>query len=200
MTSLAVFQAKALLKFPAQMPKRKGDQLTGGSGDVNPQILTIQAIQPAADITIVKQQPLPIPRFPTSPGKNLVVELLGVDYYHYANNINAGGANQNLITITTAPTVFPSLPAAILDPRNIDAWFRILVAPAVITDTYNVETENYQDLTDSAGHGILVASDNIYVGVYSNATFGTNGYIVKLFYRWKEVTLTEYIGIVQSQQ
>lgn len=182
------------------MKRGRKDQLTGGSGDVNPQILTIQSVQPGADISVVKQTPLPIPRFPTRVGYNLVIELLWIDYYHYQANVNAGASNQNLITLTTSPTVFPSIPAAILDPRNIDAWFRILVAPAVIADTYNVETENYQDLTDQAGHGILVASDNIYLGIYSNGTLGANGYIAKIGYRWKEVTLTEYIGIVQSQQ
>ncbi|GAG62860.1 unnamed protein product, partial [marine sediment metagenome] len=56
------------------------------------------------------------------------------------------------------------------------------------------------DCTDDIGHGILVASDYIYV------QGDTTGYGVgaefnfKILYRFKNVRLQEYIGIVQSQQ
>lgn len=56
------------------------------------------------------------------------------------------------------------------------------------------------DLTDKAGHGFLVATDQIYAYIQS-ANLGDNvtGYM-RVQYRFKEVTLQEYIGIVQSQQ
>lgn len=56
------------------------------------------------------------------------------------------------------------------------------------------------DCTDGAGHGVLVATDSIYIGIdsagYANAL--TTGF--KILYRLKTVSLAEYIGLVQSQQ
>ena len=56
------------------------------------------------------------------------------------------------------------------------------------------------DLTDGAGHGYLVATDQIYLQISSSNTGATNYCNGKLYYRWKNVNLQEYIGIVQSQQ
>jgi hypothetical protein len=56
------------------------------------------------------------------------------------------------------------------------------------------------DLTDNAGHGILIATDSIYGQVNSANTATTNTVYFKLLYRFKEVNLIEYVGIVQSQQ
>ena len=55
------------------------------------------------------------------------------------------------------------------------------------------------DLTDGAGHGFLVASDNIYLQVSSIASGIVNSANVKILYRWKDVSVQEYVGIVQSQ-
>lgn len=56
------------------------------------------------------------------------------------------------------------------------------------------------DLTDGAGHGVLIATDSIYCNLQSVVTGILNDVVVKIGYRWKEVALVEYIGIVQSQQ
>ena len=62
-------------------------------------------------------------------------------------------------------------------------------------------------MTDGAGHGVLIATDNVYFSLLYNA-IPTDGIAVQftigggcdLLYRFKEVGLKEYIGIVQSQQ
>lgn len=56
------------------------------------------------------------------------------------------------------------------------------------------------DLTDGAGHGYLIATDQIFVNVVSTTTSAANTVSYKIMYRWKNVGLAEYIGIVQSQQ
>jgi len=56
------------------------------------------------------------------------------------------------------------------------------------------------DLTDGMGHGILVASDYFFVQVDSDGIGAVITTYFKLLYRIKNVALTEYIGIVQSQQ
>lgn len=56
------------------------------------------------------------------------------------------------------------------------------------------------DITDGAGHGYLVGTDKIYAQITSSNTGAVNSASVKVYYRWKNVSLTEYIGMVQSQQ
>lgn len=55
-------------------------------------------------------------------------------------------------------------------------------------------------MTDGAGHGVLVATDKIYMLTASLAATGAQEAIVKILYRLVDVGLEEYIGIVQSQQ
>ncbi len=65
------------------MSKRRRDTLTGGTGDVKPQILTLASQLPAAlnDYT-VNQHLLPIPRFSGEPKNTATVfEILSVDWY-----------------------------------------------------------------------------------------------------------------------
>jgi hypothetical protein len=59
-----------------------------------------------------------------------------------------------------------------------------------------------QTLGDGSGHGILVATDQIFLhvafsGIVNSAANQVQG---RILYRWKDVSLEEYIGIVQSQQ
>lgn len=183
------------------MSKRgKYESLTGGTGDVNPQILTVVATQTAANTTTVVQQPLPIPRYPTSKDRSLVMEFLWLDYYHTNPTLTAGVINTNLVTVTTNPTSFTTAAGALQDSRLIDAWWKNTIVAGAPGDRYDLLAEQTQDLTDKAGHGIIVASDNLYFGVYSQNTGVADSFVIKAAYRWKEVSLTEYIGIVQSQQ
>lgn len=62
-----------------------------------------------------------------------------------------------------------------------------------------VESPFVNDLTDGAGHGILIATDQLFLQIASNSTTIANEVAFKILYRWKNVPLSEYIGIVQSQ-
>jgi len=63
----------------------------------------------------------------------------------------------------------------------------------------NLEPFITYDLTDGAGHGRLIASDKIYAWIQSGAS-AAHTVFIRLVYRWKNVSLTEYIGIVQASQ
>jgi hypothetical protein len=56
------------------------------------------------------------------------------------------------------------------------------------------------DMTDAAGHGVLIATDNMFVGLNTTNFVAVATVNIKILYRMKNVTLAEYIGIVQSQQ
>lgn len=184
------------------MKRARGkDQLTGGTGDVNPQSITVPVIvQTAADATTIVRVPLPIPRLPTRPGYNLVVELLDVEFSFPWNAAGIAVGVQGIYTyISTSGETPPSIEQAMLGTRIIaDTFFQWVFAAGGTMDSFLPDRDI--DLTDEAGHGRLVASDNIYVGLMSYNTNNTNHMCCRLWYRWKEVSLVEYIGIVQSEQ
>jgi len=70
------------------------------------------------------------------------------------------------------------------------------------TGRVDIEFPIQIDLTDGAGHGMLVATDNLYLTIFAaSATVPFTGAVTcKCMYRFKKVSLQEYIGIVQSQQ
>jgi len=56
------------------------------------------------------------------------------------------------------------------------------------------------DVTDGAGHGMLLAADKVFTFLYEATGKSGAGVDVWISYRWKNVSLTEYIGIVQASQ
>lgn len=79
------------------MVKRMSGSLTGGTGDVNPQYLTMALAQTAANNTITLAVPLPIQRLPTS-GKAQVLEVLKV-FFRSGDMVNVdAGMNVALST------------------------------------------------------------------------------------------------------
>lgn len=147
--------------------------------------------------------PLPIPRLRTSGAKQLIVEVLWVLFYQFTPEIGTG-ANTKYMNVTTNASPQTNIAIAATDPRTIaDTLTTILAAAAPVS------VEQFQhiwevELTDDAGHGLLVATDTIYFNfIATNATTapgGTDTGVVRIGYRFKEVSLTEYVGIVQSQQ
>lgn len=183
------------------MAKRSRDALTGGSKDVNPQEFVITGTQTAADAPTVIQQPLPIPRLPTKEGYNLVIEVLWVQFYHLNAQIPQNGIQTIGLSLTTNPQAPVNVASQMSDIRALSAWFKqtgILVGGQQVGMNLDVMYED--DLTDQAGHGILLATDNVYFVITSVNTAALNNAICRFGYRFKEVKLVEYIGIVQSQQ
>jgi len=218
----------------------KGDTLTGGTKDVNPQLyrLTVATIAPAgAPFTsaapvpsVTATFPLPINRLQQKAGKAIVVEILQARWDPIITSVFEPGmpAQQAFVTSTlsTAPQD-NALSALATTIDYIDAVRFIqpsqelaiglppvpFALPMVISGYNNFTHPVYHDLTDGAGHGVLVATDNIYLNISAGLTdldvAGFTSNVPKssafsaqcdLLYRFKEVTLQEYIGIVQSQQ
>lgn len=185
--------------------KRGGDQLTGGSKDVNPQVLvTATVTSTVADNFAQIGVPLPIPRLPTKSGKNLVMEFLYVDFAFTTLAIHVSAFDQYYLDIGTRSNFVRSngltgIIQGMQDPTTI-AYYRFAIITPATNDTVEVPVDKRIDLTDGAGHGILVATDQCTVSVNSDSTGAVCGGFARVTYRWKEVSLVEYIGIVQSQQ
>lgn len=169
-------------------------ELTGGSGDVNPQILNIVVTQTGADVTTTGETALPVPRgFSPKKGKALVFEILRV-VYSVANLVTPGGQVAVGATLSTTSAAVAESDPEVFSIFSLDG----LYATAVGFSYFNrIATDN---LSDGAGHGFLVGTDNLFLTVSSGNTSAANKVVCKIFYRFKEVSLAEYIGIVQGQQ
>ena len=183
---------------------RGANTLTGGTGDVNPQYLNGTITLTAANtFTQVSQSTPKVMIGPASGNKAIIMEILKVfcDLPNTFNPVAGVTAQAATLSFTTRANV--TAPAAISDPACFAFFERTSVNSftAAGSGTYEVTgAPHIWDCTDAAGHGILVATDNIFIGATTanSTTAGLFGY--KIMYRFKEVSLTEYIGIVQSQQ
>lgn len=212
------------------MPKRRaGSSLTGGTGDVNPQWMTLNVTQGAADNTTTTGFALPVPRYPMQNGKSIVMEIIKVQWSmsplamktadvpaasaFFGLLQNALISTSNLAPLTT--TTLASITQGLANPRVIshyqkEAGVIAVGAPSGTAQMWVLSANDepvFMDLTDGAGHGFLVGTDTIYItiltGTKAGATFESgqsNNALCRLLYRFKEIDLAEYVGIVQSQQ
>lgn len=184
---------------------RKSESLTGGTGDVNPQKFVMRVAQTGADTSTLGQIPLPVPRTPTSAGEATVMEILKV--FFYINNLNTpppGLDSEIILQLTTNPNSITTRDTLLADPRSVTRWSSKIqagaVPPAGQDTPVQYKLSKAVDLTDGAGHGFLVAVDNLGLQVWSDGTGVTNVGYCDILYRLKKIGVIEYIGIVQSQQ
>lgn len=184
--------------------RRYANDLTGGTSDVNPQFLSASATQDVADTTASFQYQLPKAIQPAI-GKATVVEILKV-FCLLTNpqDIGGAGAQQQQYCYAHFSTANHGAVEAGLQAADVfTTFYRFQQGAFTALGTYGAFEPmmvQMHDLTDGAGHGVLVATDNFYVQVGSTATGVINAAYFKILYRYKMVPLIEYIGIVQSQQ
>lgn len=182
---------------------RSGDTLTGGTKDVNPQWLTFNQLTLSAANTYTETTfAVPISRLPTARGKSVVLEVLKVQFSwpDWDSNPAAGGqvasANMQLRTNASGAGFNQD------DPVNLTQYKHSWRGAFTAAGSYMSEDSGVitMDLTDGAGHGLLVASDNLFFGATTANYANAAAFHCRILYRFKDVTLEEYIGIVQSQQ
>lgn len=199
------------------MPKRKmSDTLTGGTGDVNPQWMRIQVTEATPGVPQSIQFPLPIQRLQQSAGRSQVVEILKVIWdntqyvgttagtYKTAGILSTGGN----LPVPTTPLSYEQLKAnsKIISYAN-NYYINVGGASAALFGVGEDGNNWLVDLTDGAGHGILIGTDFLFLSVLSGTAAGgsvnptsSQTSTVYVLYRMKDVSLAEYVGIVQSQQ
>ena len=184
------------------MAKRTKDTLTGGTGDVSPQYLSATFTLSAANTATEATVPLPVQRMQgPAPQKATIIEVLKI--FYNLPELDATAAVETFYTARLAICTSSTTPVATLaNPKSIFYAERKAHKAFTAAGTYETVYDDPRtfDCTDGAGHGILVATDNLFlqgvtVGYTAAAIFD-----LKIMYRWKTVSLAEYIGIVQSQQ
>lgn len=169
-------------------------ELTGGTGDVNPQYLTAQVAQTGADVTTAVTFPLPVPRFSPKTGRSIVLEVLRVSFDLRTANWTFVNNARVTATISSSNTAFD-----VDDHQTFASWSQAFQQTISADCCYIWNSPHFTDCTDGAGHGLLIATNAITLAVSSVLTNDTNIVDYKIWYRYKEVGLQEYIGIVGQQ-
>ena len=174
------------------MKRKYSSSLTGGTGDVNPQYLKLSTTQSGADTFTQTTNPIPIQRLPNGQ-RSQVMEILKIFFWTNSALVEADSTVSVYLTTKSYSTA-----PAVTDGALIAWWKR----QVIITTSGEVAIDSpfCLDLTDGVGHGMLVATDNLYLSVASSTTSQANVGVAWILYRWKNVGLAEYVGMVQSQQ
>lgn len=206
--------------------RSNSNTLTGGTNDVNPQWMigrfNTAQLTDNQSLTGLYQIGVPVNKLGIPNSKPIIVEILKVHFYIFpahgsiipnANGIGTQRTTSIDLALTYGSPFSTSNTANNIDfsnPLIITAYscqsFERLSAPSVPTSAdvgYMVRDDQpYEvDCTDGSGHGILCASDTIgfYFGISS--AFPTNYFgTARIMYRFKAVSLEEYVTMVQSQQ
>jgi hypothetical protein len=181
---------------------RSSNELTGGTLDVSPQWLTFGPFTLSAANTYTEEQVgIPVVRIPTRKGKAIVMEVLQChfDMPEWDTNGAAGGtlASCSSQLSTSAGTAIRPGDPKVFAYAKVNWRAAFTAAGTYIDSTTSPQVVN---TNDGAGHGILVATDNIFLGCSSLAFVAAATFQCRILYRFKEVSLEEYIGIVTSQQ
>jgi len=157
--------------------------------------------QSAADAFLNVQVFTPISRLTKKAGKITVMELLELEVVVTNNNattltfLDASGDNmQFALMVGTVPTAFP-----FFGQGNVLAYFG-LTGLLTTSGTFQFKYPFRYSFVKRDGKGILLAVDSFQFAFDSNGSGFTNRVDAKLQYRFVDVTLEEYVGIVQSQQ
>lgn len=126
-----------------------GDQLTGGTRDVNPQtFVTASVVNTAANNFAQIGVPLPIPRLPTKAGRNLVMEFLDIEFTLSSFTLALGAINEVFIALNTKSNFVRAngaagITAALQDPSLIAGYRMVFSTAGGALKTANLPTGNF---------------------------------------------------------
>ena len=159
--------------------------------DVYPQYMSFSVTETTDNTYRNVRIQLPVARRPGAK-KITVIELLNVQVDNRAQSLTGAQNFFAALTFRDAGIVLPPLS----DP-NVFFWTEIARAETTSGATMEEWPRKYRYDT-GGGRGFLIATDSIFAGVRSN-TGGVSTADYKLLYRFVEIGLEEYIGIVQQQ-
>lgn len=187
------------------MKRQRGDTLTGGTGDVNPQYLSGQIVLSGINIPTESVLATPIVRVGGQTGnQTIIMELIKLWVDFPSIDLDAAVPVGRIMQFSMSTTSSGATPAIMLisNSRCLAGLAHATRSGFTAAGTGMLENKSEPavwDFTDGAGHGILVATDSIFFQADTSNQVGLSQFEWKLMYRFKRVSLVEYIGIVQSQ-
>lgn len=166
------------------------DHLTGGTGDTNPQTFGISVTQGGIDNNQETEVPVPVLRMGMSMTRAQVIEVTRVEFELPPPKVSEADLLLLYDVSLTSRSIGPNV-ATLADPNLLAKYSRRINYQLVGTGAnLTVPIHNQVvslDLTDGAGHGLLVTSANLYFQVNSVGT-GIDGiFAFRVFYRFKQI-------------
>lgn len=163
--------------------------------DKFPNFLTGKLTLSAANVFTTTQIFTPIPRLKTSGNKATVMELLWMDLL--VSNTDMIATNDDIVF----QMGFGSTPTAFLDfndTRVFAQWFQelTLTTSGAVWNAFPVRF----DFQSKDGYGYLLASDSFNVSADSTGQAAAVIFNWRLHYRFVDIPLSEFVGLVQSTQ
>lgn len=177
---------------------------TGGTGDILPQTLTLACNNNGSDDYDVTNHFLPIPRTGTARNRATVFEILWVDWYLDPSSLLSDDGAVFGFLATSA--LRSDGDTSTLASFALDCANPFSIAPAIWVNNFTssgsatYDMPKRVDLTDGNGNGQIVATDRLVLIIGNVGTsVGVNEASCKVGYRMVNVSITEYVGLVQSQ-
>ena len=185
------------LFFRIYMPSVNEEYRTGSYMDKYPQILTIEVSQAETDEFVEIEVPLAINRLSVNEGKAWVIEITRIQSMYDYGVFDASDTPQQIISQLSTKEL-----GAISFPDSTTFFInRVSGMDAGSGGSLGHEFMGPQnfDMT-SEGKGFLIGSDSIFAAIDSENLPGATTMVLKVFYRFTEVGLAEYVGIVQGEE
>ncbi len=189
--------------MPGKRKKLTGGSATGGTGDLKPQIITATSPIPsgANDFSTVE---ISVPRIILGQeDRATIMEVLKVWFYvgmrDFADSTATVGAY--LTTVALRQTSDTASISEILGDLAAPFVFATVMKQRALTTSgaWPVDNPVTIDMTDSNGNGYLVATDRMFMTSFDVSGTAAQEATVKILYRMVNVGITEYVGIVASQ-
>lgn len=179
-------------------------QITGGSMDLKPQVLHANVTQATVNQFTTATINSPFPRVQSTGNKATIMEVLKV-YFFFGAEDATDLLSDFLLLLSTTQVIANGTAATTANLATTRDDPHVL---AVATQNQALATNGAYvqqnpivfDLTDGAGNGALLATDQFFLTI---ATVGATTAITgsaKILYRLYSAGVMEYVGIVQSQQ
>jgi len=171
--------------------------LTGGTGDVNPQYTSILVNESAASTFTQGTMPIPVLRGGFNGNGNngrkyQVIELLKVIWSMSVGD-GATGSSRTAVLTTSSQTAAVSWE----DPDVVD---RIQDSIVITTSgLYAPHRPEIHDFTDGAGHGLIIATENLFVGLVGTSQTNALNVRCRILYRFKNISVNEFVGLAIQQ-
>ena len=186
------------------MKRGRRSTLTGGTGDTNPQFLS--ALIPYNAGTTELSVQLPVTRIPQS-GVATIIEVIKIWFDWRDTYVTLDPGNRSQVQEATLGTKSfgTTKNNGVGEPTTFGNFALMQQDSFTAGGTMSAFNNPIQmmDLDDGAGHGVLIATDKMFVQTQmsADAQAPTSGNLAfKMLYRFKSVGVEEYVGIVQSQQ
>ena len=162
--------------------------------DRYPQYITDSVVSSAANTWTQQTKPLPVNRVgSTSGNKTRILEIARVEFEVSDQTSTVDATGYRVYVTTKSHATEPNFadPSVIVQDGNI-VWFTTS-GSGLYQRQKRIECET------SDGYGILVATDNLYVSLKTTNWTAAATLRYKIWYRFVDVSLQEYIGMVQAQ-